>query len=151
MIQCLTQIQAAALLRVSPRTLRDWPDAPRNKDGTYSGPDLVAYYLAKLRGSDDDFGDQKQRLAAAQAEKVETENALRRGDLLVASAVVEEWSSYLLIVRERLLAIPTRLASISPEDQRARVHDLAKELVYEALTELSHWGTEDTQEEKEDA
>ena len=38
----LAQPVAAALLGIAPRKLRDLP-APRNPDGTYSGPSLLAW------------------------------------------------------------------------------------------------------------
>ena len=108
-LQRLTQQQAAFLLSVAPRTLRDWPDAPRNEDGTYPGAALVAYYLNKS-GGDMEFADQRQRLAAAQAEKTETENAVRRGELRIASHVDRVWSDHIAAARAKLLSMPSKLA-----------------------------------------
>lgn len=108
-ISALSQIQAAALLSVAPRTLRDWHDAPRNPDGTYSGPAIVAYYVAKMAGGGGEFDDQRQRLAAAQAEKVEHENAIRRGQLADIAVVERQWNDFTANCRARLLAIPSKL------------------------------------------
>ncbi len=107
-IAALTQIQAAALLSVAPRTLRDWHDCPRNPDGSYNGPSLVAYYVAKLGGSNE-FDDQRQRLAAAQAERVENENAVRRGELADMNDVARFWTECIANARAKLLSLPAKL------------------------------------------
>ena len=107
-LSALTQIQAAALLSVAPRTLRDWHDAPRNPDGTYPGSALVAYYVAKLGGSGE-FDNQRERLAAAQAEKVEMENAVCRGRLADLDAVERVWADFVANARARLLGMGSKL------------------------------------------
>ena len=111
-LSSLTQIQAAALLSIAPRTLRDWADCPRNADGSYPGPALVAYYAAKMGGNSGEFDDQRERLAAAQAEKVETENALRRKQLAVVSDVVAAWTDHILACRAKLLSLPSKLSPV---------------------------------------
>ena len=110
-LSALTQTQAAALLSIAPRTLRDWHDAPRNKDATYSGPALVAYYVAKVSGNTDEYDDQRQRLAAAQSEKVEHENAIRRGELADMRDVERKWVEYIANARIKALAMPSKLSS----------------------------------------
>jgi phage terminase Nu1 subunit (DNA packaging protein) len=105
----LTQTEAAALLGIAPRTLRDWADAPRNSSGRYNWISLLGYRDAKLYG-DREFDDQRERLAAAQAEKVETENAVRRGELAVMSEVQRVWSDHIAAARAKLLGIPAKLA-----------------------------------------
>ena len=106
----LTQIQAAALLSVAPRTMRDWVDAPRNDDGTYPGPALVAYYVAKLAATPGEWADQRERLAAAQAEKVEAENAVRRGQLADVQLMVRVWQDHIAAARAKLLGIAAKLS-----------------------------------------
>ena len=108
-LSALTQIQAAALLSVAPRTLRDWHDAPRNKDATYPGPALVAYYVEKITGSGE-FDDQRQRLAAAQAEKVERENSVRRGELAQRRDVERFLTDCFANARAKVLAIDSKLS-----------------------------------------
>jgi hypothetical protein len=136
MLQCLNQTQAAALLSVAPRTLRDWHDAPRNKDGTYPGPALVAYYVAKITGGGE-FDDQRQRLAAAQSEKVEHDNAVRRGDLAQRADVERFWTECIANMRAKALAMGSKLsprlvnigdASLIAAAIRAEVHAFLAEL-----------------------
>lgn len=74
----LKQQPAAILLGWTPRGLRD-SDAPRKKDGTYDGPKLVAWLLAResrvdagAGGGDDDIfagGDNSPNLERCRAEK----------------------------------------------------------------------------------
>jgi hypothetical protein len=107
-LSSLTQQEGAALLSVTARTLRDWADAPRNADGSYNGPQLVRYYVAKLT-TGGEFDNQRERLAAAQADKVEMENALRRGALVDVSTVSRFWSEVLANCRTRLLGMGSKL------------------------------------------
>lgn len=108
-LSALTQVQAAALLSIAPRTLRDWHDAPRNPDASYPGPALVAFYVAKMAGGGE-FDDQRQRLAAAQAEKVEHENAVRRGELAPRADVEHFWTECIANARARVLAMGSKLS-----------------------------------------
>src|SRR5688572_18445760 len=75
----LKQQPAAVLIGWTPRGLRD-SDAPRKKDGSYDGPKLVQWFLAReardAGGSgvdpDDDFmggGDNSPNLERCRAEK----------------------------------------------------------------------------------
>jgi phage terminase Nu1 subunit (DNA packaging protein) len=136
----LKQKDAAELLGVAPRTLRDWDASadppPRNEDGSYSGPALVAWFTAD--GGAGDFDSQRERLAAAQAEKVETENAIRRGQLLFAEDAERLWTDLILAARSRLLAMPGKLApTLADLSDPGAIATAIRVEVYAALTELS--------------
>lgn len=136
-LTALTQGQAAALLSVTPRALRDWHDAPRNKDGSYPGPALVAYYVERVTGSGD-YDDQRQRLAAAQSEKVENDNAIRRGHLADMAEVEKRWNDYVSNSRAKLLGVPSKLGSRLVNIGDANIITAAiRAEVYAALVELS--------------
>jgi hypothetical protein len=138
----LTQSQAATLLSISPRTIRDWHDAPRNPDGTYPGPALVAYYVEKRTGAGD-FDDQRQRLAAAQAEKVEHENLVRRGMLAQREAVVKFWTECLANMRAKILAMASKLGPQLVNIGDASIIAAAiRAECYAALAELAEWGAD---------
>jgi phage terminase Nu1 subunit (DNA packaging protein) len=117
----LTQIDAAALLGVTTRTLRDWEKRgegpPRNKDGTYPGRQLVVWEVTRNIPTGE-FDDQRERLNAAQAEKVEAENAVRRGQLADVAIVAAVWTDHVAAARTKLLAIPSKLAP-----QLTAIHD----------------------------
>jgi len=48
-LQSLTRRAVAWLLGISPRTLRDYVDLPRNDDRTYDARQVVAFIRSKLR------------------------------------------------------------------------------------------------------
>lgn len=108
-VKSLSQQDAAYLLSVTSRTLRDWPDVPRNEDGTYDGAAVVRYLVSRYE-RDGNFDDQRERLAAAQAEKVETENAVRRKELAVVGDVIAVWTDHIIAARAKLLSLPSKLA-----------------------------------------
>jgi hypothetical protein len=137
-IRTLSQKTAAELLGVTARSLRAWEDAPRNRDGSYPGPDLVAWFIARRTPDDlEAFDDQRQRLAAAQAEKIERENLLRAGALVDLDIAEREWTHFLANLRTRLLRIPTEAAAAVPPDQRHSVQEITRAAVHDALRELS--------------
>jgi phage terminase Nu1 subunit (DNA packaging protein) len=135
----LTQLEAATLLGVSTRTLRDWAKAglgvPRNADATYNAPALAAWYCDHTRGSE--FRDQRERLAAAQAEKVETENRVRLGELAEMSRVAEVWTDHISAARSRLLALPSKLPALLEGRGAPAMAALIRTEVNAALHELA--------------
>lgn len=153
-LERLNQQQAALLIGVTSRTLRDWADAPRNRDGTYHGPDLVQWLIAR-RGADAEFDDQRQRLAAAQAEKVEHENALRRGEMARMQDVERHWSGAIGAARAKILGVPTKLgpqlvnigdANLIVSAIRAELHAALAELAgYEPPLEPEQCGAGDSE------
>ena len=48
-MQSLSQRATAWLLGVSPRTLRDYVDLPRNDDGTYNAREVIAWVRLKAK------------------------------------------------------------------------------------------------------
>lgn len=56
-----------------------------------------------------EYDDQRQRLAAAQAEKVERENAIQRGEVARKADVVRFWTDCMANMRARVLAIGSKL------------------------------------------
>jgi len=139
-IHRLRQKVAAELLGVTDRTLRDWHDAPRNADATYSGPALVAWALGRQTSDDLDLDQQRARLASAQAERVEHENGVRRGELAHREEVVCFWTDCIGNARTKLLQLPSRLrGELPPAPTPAQVFDLARRLVHETLTDLAEY------------
>ena len=127
------------LLSVAPRTLRGWPGVPRNADGTYQWKKLLAYYIERMSGSQE-FADQRQRLAAAQAERVETENAIRRGELVVVSEAQTGWISHIGAARAKLLSMGKKLGPrlVNVSDPNVINEGIHVE-VCAALEELAGW------------
>lgn len=103
--------------------------------------DVIAHLYLPLTASGDDleYDDQRQRLAAAQAEKVEHENAVRRGELARRADVVRFWSQCIAGFRARVLRLPSDCASAVPSESRAVVQAAVTAGVHEALRELSEY------------
>lgn len=136
----LPQKRVAQVVGVTARTVQNWTDAgcPRNPDGTYSAPAVVQWLLQKETGGD--FDDQRQRLAAAQAEKVESENAVRRGELADMRLMIRVWQDHIGAARAKLLGMAPKLSG-----QLVDIHDASiiaaaiRAEVSAALTELSNY------------
>jgi phage terminase Nu1 subunit (DNA packaging protein) len=80
----------------------------------------------------------KTRLASAQADKHEMENAVRRGELADVKDVNRVWAEMVLATRAKLLTLPTKLAAqlINVPDANLVAARVRTE-VYAALEELA--------------
>ena len=142
--------ELAAHLGISPtrisqlKTAGILPEAPRGKH------DLDACrvaYLAHLRevaagrGSKDgaiDLVAERARLARAQAEKVERENAVADGKFLPHGEVHIIVTSAFARVRAKMLALPSKLApELAAIKTPAKAQRILKDEVYRALNELA--------------
>lgn len=78
------------------------------------------------------------RLKHEQANKVEMENAVRRGELIVTDSAEAWWSIQLVNMRNKIMSIPTKLTPrIIGEDDKSIVSEIIKEACIDALNELS--------------
>ena len=149
-LERLNQQQIAWICGVTSRSVRDWADGPRNPDGTYNAQEFVQWFITRATGTDAEreHANQRERLAAAQAEKVETENRVRRGELMDAQEMIAIWSDILAAVRAKFLSMPSKLGPqlVAIEDAGV-IAERIREEVYAALSELaddSGGGNEDT-------
>lgn len=111
---------------------------PRNEDGTYNGRDLVQWFAGRQSQSNSEYDNQRERLAAAQAEKVETENRVRRQELAEMSEVAETWADHISNARSKLLSMPAKLGPqlVNLADPAVIASKVRTE-VYAALLELA--------------
>lgn len=137
----LTQVELAAVHGVTSRTVHRWTSSglPRRDDGTYCAADTIAWRIAREAGTGDlDLSHERARLAAAQAEKVERENALAAGQLIYASHASAAWGQILVAIKSGVLALPSRVAPyIDDPLVRAQVVALLEDRVHEVLSELA--------------
>ncbi|MEC5383671.1 hypothetical protein VSX64_23240 [Aurantimonas sp. C2-6-R+9] len=89
---------------------------PRVSAGRFERRAAVRAYCSYVRKnpvgrgtSNPAWTEAKTRAAEAQAEKLETANAIARRELIPAVEVEREWSAILRDVRSGLLALPSRL------------------------------------------
>jgi phage terminase Nu1 subunit (DNA packaging protein) len=101
---------------------------------------LVQWFVNRSGTGDGEFNNQRERLAAAQAEKVEAENRIRRGELVDAHEVIAEWQNVLSAMRAKLLSMPSKLGpQLVSRDDPAKIAHMIKTEVYQALDELSEY------------
>lgn len=88
----------------------------------------------------EDFDNQRERLAAAQAEKFEMENAVRAGRLVEADKVQNAWADHVAAARAKLLGTPTKLGPqlTNIADPNVIATRLRAE-IYAAVNELAEW------------
>jgi hypothetical protein len=107
---------------------------------------VFQHLKAKGVNRGEDTTDPRNRLAAAQADKHEMENELRRGELVEASDVRREVADRILNTRAKLLSMPTtaatRLLNIADPNTIVRI---LRAYVYASLDELAaDWADERT-------
>lgn len=139
----LNQQQVAFICGVTARSVRDWADAPRNPDGTYNAQEFIAWFVKRTAGPDGEreYNTQRERLAAAQAEKVETENRVRRGELVDAKITVEIWKDIVSSVRAKFVSMPSKLGpQLVSITEPSVIASRIRAEVYAALDELADEG-----------
>lgn len=102
---------------------------PRIGRGTFNRRDAVRAYCDYVRkhptgrgSSDPAYTAAKTRAAEAQAEKLETANALARRELVPAVEIEREWVAVLRDVRAAMLALPSR---VQQRLSHLTAHDIA--------------------------
>jgi phage terminase Nu1 subunit (DNA packaging protein) len=84
-----------------------------------------------------DYNVEKARTEKERADKLEMENAQRRGELVEVADVVAQWSKVVINAKNKLLSIPSRASVLIDDDEeRRRVFSEVKEIVDGVLTEL---------------
>lgn len=104
---------------------------------------IVAHEVDKALGVSSKvvkFSDQRDRLAAAQAEKAELQVQVMRGDLVPVEAVERGWSQVFSTIRDLLRSIPMSCVDrvmAAAEDGRPAVKAALQEEIDEALIRAS--------------
>src|SRR5262249_47996595 len=97
-----------------------------------------------------DLDHERARLAKAQADKTEMENAIRRGEIADLQTIGEEWARLLTAFRARLLASASKLAPhVNPENPNL-ARDLIEREMHEILSELSAYSADGEQSSTSD-
>lgn len=85
-----------------------------------------------------DLNAERARLASEQADKVELENAKRRGELLEAAELGREFESLLVSFKTMITGLPSKLSALTDEpDERRRLFIESKALTDQALKDLA--------------
>jgi phage terminase Nu1 subunit (DNA packaging protein) len=107
------------------------------------GQTQPTYYLSTVidvrqgQAGELDLNAERARLAKAQADKTEIENAVRCGELSETARVVDWYADMVTNAKNRLLQIPPTVGQQVDPAIAPRVMELVRKLVHEALLELS--------------
>lgn len=153
MARIVGQEQIAGIFGVAPKTIVEWqeqgfPIAQRGRPGVPSEYEtaecinwLVDREVKKVQAE-----KPQDRLARVQADKIEMENAERRGQLIPADMLEPKLKAAFLVARTKWLDAVPRLARELPEDAVAREALLQGE--FETfLHTLADWARADQVEE----
>ena len=148
-IEKITQAQAAAILGVSTRRIRqrsqeDNPP-PQDETGQYPcesfGKWLHQDFRRGLGIADDgtvyDYDMERARLTHHQANSAALDEQTKQGKLIPADLVRSTWSDLVASARAKMLALPSRLASACSGKDAEAIEGEARGIVTEALAELA--------------
>lgn len=121
---------------------------PKPDNGFWNLAACANAYIKYLQGragtEKRDYAVERTRLTKAQADKVEMEIKVLAGELLPAPLVESIWSRMTSAARQRLLAVPYRMASAAlAADSFQAIETAAADLIREALNELHHYDPAD--------
>ncbi|MFV0444405.1 MAG: hypothetical protein ACK5Q5_12620 [Planctomycetaceae bacterium] len=144
------QKQAAKLLGVTTRTLRDWRAANPDFPDTTNGYDIEAINrwraAHEAKGSDEaDLAAQlnkaikvqKLRREKALADRAEREERIAQGNILARDEHETSFREIITVARDRLISLPKQLARLVPHKDRRRLQAEGDKLVRNVLDEMS--------------
>jgi phage terminase Nu1 subunit (DNA packaging protein) len=137
----------ADLLGLSDRAVRDLGTrgiAVKAADGVYRQRESVRSYCTHIRemaggrAGSKTLTEERVRIATAQANKLERENAVARNEMLPAKEVERAWAGVLRDVRSAMLALPSRF-QMRLTGLSLSVHDVSEidREIRDALTEVT--------------
>lgn len=143
--------KAAKLLNVSVPQLYNLANSshiPKPDNGVWDLAACAHAYIKYLQGrageEKRDYAVERTRLTKAQADKVEMEIKVLAGELLPASLVAAVWGNMTAAARQRLLAIPYRIATAAlAAESFSAIEAAAADLIREALSELHQYDPAD--------
>jgi phage terminase Nu1 subunit (DNA packaging protein) len=142
------QKTTAALLGITPRAFADWRIEPcerRGRDAYYHWPAVFAEYLKRrfpnVNPDDDgeylDLNQERARLAKEQADKLEMENAIQRGEIAYLPDVAKQQGRVFQMIRTKALGLPTKCAPHANPENPNIARDIIEREVLELLGEVA--------------
>ena len=123
------------------RQLRDEGVIREKRPGMYDLVDTMTRYIKDIgAGSKADLNDERAKLTKEKRIAAETENRVRKAELLEVGDVEKAYSAMMMNFRSRILALPQKLAPavVALEGDEQQVQDLIQAELEEALETLSH-------------
>ncbi len=123
------------------RQLRDEGILSEEAPGLYNLHQSVVRYIAYLKHGSTELNDERTKLTKAKREAAETENMIRRGDLLMVSDLEPQLRDMLLKFRSRLLTLPAKLSPelAAMDGDQGNIYDRLKEELDDTLTVFSDY------------
>ena len=105
-------------------------------------------------GESIDYNTERAKLMKAKRQDIEFDLGLKERDLHTSADVEAAVTNILLNFKSRLMSIPAKLSPVlSKKTDKAEIHKIIKDSVYEALNELSDYnnifGREETHEDSD--
>lgn len=126
---------------VTPDVVAKWHVKPVIKKGKsvyYYLPEVIKYRMGDSDTPKINPAQAKARLDDARREAVELELAKKKGDLLSVEEVRKVMEHDYMIVRQRLLALPTKVARLVNPETPQKAYDILYKSVCDSLRDLTH-------------
>lgn len=131
----LSQNDLSKAIGVTSRTIRTWPNVPRNEDKTYSLPKVVAWLVSRAEdasGSAAPDPEAQQWLAKFRRERfklAKLERLQEEGKLVPIEAISEAWTARIKAVVTGLTFLQNRLPPLLEGKGRDTMYDIIEEEV----------------------
>ena len=143
----VNKTKLAEIFGVSQKTLTEWqkdglPVEDRGGKGqsnTYDTGECIAWRFNSLMTGDGfDFNKERARKEKESADKLEMENEVTRGALVLSTEVSQAWGEEFSRVKNKLMAAPPKIAPLMVAIKTpAEAQEIIKKVIIEALNELS--------------
>jgi len=131
---------------ITPAAFYKWPVSSIKKVGRerlYYLPDCIAVKRSQDTRDQLDLTEERARLTMHQADKVELEVKVMRGELIPSDIIARVWSEYTSNMRAKLLGLPSTVAPRVAGGTMAEVETEIRELIFDALDELKEYAGSD--------
>lgn len=115
----------------------------KGRELLFESKDALPLIIVGRKETDKTLESERTRLASAQAEKTELEVEVIKGSLIPSESVEAVVNNMISSFRSKMLSLPTKAApSVVQMADVAEAEELLRGFVYEALTELSNYDSE---------
>lgn len=136
--------ETAEFMSVSAIAVSQWTVDYEVKKGTRSLYDIrkvIQWRIARDQEKSSNLTMERTRLAKLQADKVEIDLRIARGEVCTIPMVMEHWQEMIMSIRAKLLAMPPKIATAAIDASSVKeIEETVMELMYEALEELKDDG-----------
>lgn len=135
----LFDVQVAAVSKMYKRGMPALPDKVNGKI-SFDSKAIIDWYAKNQYGADDtlSLAQEKAKLAKIQAEKIEYDLKIKKGEYILASKVETIWSNILISLKTKLLNIPKSITNFYDGiDSANKLEMLLTREIESALNDLS--------------